>query len=41
MKGEYYLPIWIKAVLGFLLIMLGLLFTFGVQIFSGAKGDWV
>jgi hypothetical protein len=28
MKDEYFKPIWIKAILGFLLFMLGLLFTF-------------
>ena len=28
MKPELYQPIWIKAVLGFVLFMLGLLFTF-------------
>ncbi|HZV68809.1 MAG TPA: hypothetical protein VFG10_04665 [Saprospiraceae bacterium] len=28
MREEYYMPIWIKALLAFLLVMLGILFTF-------------
>ena len=28
MKDEYFKPIWIKAILGFLLMILGLVFTF-------------
>ena len=39
MKEEYYLPIWIKALLGFALVMLGLLFTFIVfRFFPMPKG---
>ena len=30
MKEEFYMPVWIKALLGFALVMLGLLFTFVV-----------
>ncbi|MEO5907511.1 MAG: hypothetical protein ABIQ11_12345 [Saprospiraceae bacterium] len=28
MHEEYYMPIWIKALLGFALVMVGILFTF-------------
>ena len=39
MKEEFYMPGWIKAVLGFALVMLGLLFTFIVFRFFPVKKE--
>ena len=39
MKREFYMPGWIKAVLGFALVMLGLLFTFIAYRFFPVKKE--
>ena len=39
MKEEFYIPIWIKALLGFALVMLGILFTFIVFRFFPVKKE--
>ena len=39
MKEEFYMPIWIKALLGFALVMLGILFTFIVFRFFPVKKE--
>ena len=39
MKEEFYMPIWIKAILGFALVMLGIIFTFAVFRFFPVKKE--